>query len=239
MPDIKPLSARSVVLSLALGAHPRAMTSRELSTAGTHLGVPASGVRVALTRAVAAGELRREGPLYVLGPHLLDRQSRQEQRVSEDPWDGRWETAVVVVTGRSGAARAALRTTLTDARLGELREGVWMRPANLDRDPPRSPVLRTFVATPDDDPAAIAAELWDLGSWARETTATLELLEVTHTPPERLAVAAHLVRQLAADPLLPAEVSPPGWPAVRARAAYESYRDELRRLGDRDPVTTR
>ncbi|HWT32582.1 MAG TPA: PaaX domain-containing protein, C- domain protein, partial [Microbacterium sp.] len=154
------LSARSVVLSLLLGSHPHRMSPAALTRAGEHFGIPASTMRVALTRAVAAGDLVRTDPptgsgqaaYYVLGERHVRRQRRQDEAVddAETPWDGTWEMAIVVVAGRSGADRAALRELLSAYRLGELREGVWTRPANLRR--PRGyaeePVLRTFDSTP-------------------------------------------------------------------------------------------
>lgn len=43
-------------------------------------------------------------------------------------------------------------------------------------------------------------------------------------------MAAHVVRHLAADPLLPAALLPAGWPAGDMRTAYAGYQDELRSL---------
>ncbi|WP_257422741.1 PaaX family transcriptional regulator C-terminal domain-containing protein [Nocardioides carbamazepini] len=241
MDEIAPLSARSVMLSLLLGSHPDRMSAAELIRAGEHFGIPAATVRVALTRAVAAGDLRRDPATeagqsagYALGERLAARQRRQDEAVldAETAWKGAWEMAVVVVTGRTGAERAALREQLASYRLAELREGVWTRPANLRR--PRGyadeTVLGTFTATPDEDPAALAARLWDLTTWAREGRRLLRRLERTTAPAPRLAVAAHVVRHLAADPLLPAALLPADWPAGAMRTAYAAYQDELREL---------
>lgn len=234
MEDLAPLSARSVMLSLLLGSHPDRMSAAELVRAGEHFGVPPATARVALTRAVAAGDLQRDGGDYVLGERLAARQRRQDEAVldAETTWDGTWEMAVVVVAGRTGAERAALRERLASYRLAELREGVWTRPANLRR--PRGyadeAVLGTFTALPDDDPADLASRLWGLGSWADEGRLLLRRLRRTTAPAPRLAVAAHVVRHLAADPLLPAPLLPDDWPAAAMRAAYASYQDELREL---------
>lgn len=223
-----PLSARSAVLSLVLGTPGEALTSAQLAAAARHLGLNPATVRVALTRAVAAGELERDGGHYRLGPQLAGRRRRQDAHESVVAWDGTWETVVVVATGRSVADRAALRARLTGDRLGELREGVWMRPANLARGARDVlPGTRTFVATPQDDPASLAAELWDLDGWAATTRDAVHALDATTDPAPRLAVAAQLVRHLADDPLLPDELSPPRWPAAEARAAYARYLVEL------------
>jgi phenylacetic acid degradation operon negative regulatory protein len=231
---LKPLPARSVVLSLLLGSHPDRMSPAELTRAGEHFGIPASTLRVALTRAVAAGDLRREDSDYALGDRLVARQRRQDEAVedAETPWDGEWEMAVVVVAGRPGAERAALRDQLSAHRLAELREGVWTRPANLRRAPAyaQDPVLTCFRARPDEDAKQLAARLWDLDAWTKEGEVLLELVESTKDPPKRLAVAAHLVRHLTADPLLPSELLPSHWPGPRLRTAYAAYQNELRDL---------
>ena len=232
-PPLPTLSARSVVLSLLLGSHPDSMSPAVLTRAGEHFGIPAATVRVALTRAVAAGDLVRVDGDYRLGERLVRRQQRQDEAVldADRPWDGRWEMAVVVVTGRSGADRAALREVLTAHRLAELREGVWARPANLRR--PRAyadePVLRSFRAE-SDDPAALVASLWDLDAWAVEGLRILRDLETTSEPALRLATAAALVRHLATDPLLPPLLLPDDWPGVRLRTGYAAYQAELREL---------
>lgn len=234
MEDLAPLSARSVVLSLLLGSHPDRRSAAELVRAGEHFDIPAATTRVALTRAVAAGDLERNDGDYVLGERLAARQRRQDEAVldAETAWNGSWEMAVVVVAGRTGTERAALRDRLASYRLAELREGVWTRPANLRR--PREyadeAVLSTFVATPDEDPADLAIRLWDLAAWAASGRALLDRFERTTAPAPRLAVAAHVVRHLAADPLLPATLLPADWPAAAMRTAYAGYQDELREV---------
>ncbi|WP_307855983.1 PaaX family transcriptional regulator C-terminal domain-containing protein [Nocardioides faecalis] len=234
MPEPTPLSARSVVLSLLLGSHPDRMSAAALVRAAAHFAVPAPTARVALTRAVAAGDLRREDGDYLLGERLAARQRRQDEAVldAERERDGTWEVAVVVVTGRPGAERAALRDRLASYRLAELREGVWLRPANLRR--PRSyaddPVLATALATPDADPRTLAAGLWDLTGWAATGRDLLAHLAARHDPALRLAAAAALVRHLATDPLLPRALLPADWPAQQMREAYAAYQDELRAL---------
>lgn len=233
-PEDRPLAARSVVLSLLLGSHPDRMTPAALTRAGEHFGIPAATLRVALSRAVAAGDLRRVDGDYVLGERLVARQQRQDEAVedAETPWDGSWEMAVVAVAGRSAAERAALRDQLYGARLGELREGVWLRPANLRRAASytQEPVLSCFRATPEEDPARLAARLWDLAGWAADGRALLDLLAATDEPAPRLSVAAHLVRHLTTDPLLPASLLPADWPGADLRAAYAAYQEELRDL---------
>lgn len=234
-PEDKPLAARSVVLSLLLGSHPDRMSPADVTRAGEHFGIPASTLRVALTRAVAAGDLVRVDGDYVLGDRLVQRQRRQDEAVEDAglPWDGDWEMAVVVVGGRPGPDRAALREELARHRLAELREGVWLRPANLRRPTAYAadPVLSCFRSRPEGDPAEVAGQLWDLPAWAVEGRRLLRALERARDPAPRLAVAAHLVRHLTADPLLPPELLPASWPGAELRSAYAAYQAELRRMG--------
>ncbi|QIX26654.1 PaaX domain-containing protein, C- domain protein [Nocardioides sp. JQ2195] len=225
------LSARSVVLSMLLGSHPDRLSSAQLTRAGTFFDIPVPTLRVALTRAVSSGDLLREDGDYVLGQRLLARQRRQDEAVedAEGDWAGDWEMAVVVVTGRPGSERAALRDTLAAARLAELREGVWTRPDNLRRPPVNDPVLSTFSARPD-DPAALTDQLWDLTDWASRGRALLERLTQRDSPARRLATAAELVRHLTTDPLLPVSLLPADWPGRELRTAYAAYQAELREL---------
>lgn len=227
-----PLPARSVVLSLMLGAHPDRMATSEIIGAGEYFGISAATMRVALSRATTAGDLRRVEGGYELSDRLRARQRRQDEGVEDigASWDGSWEMAVVVVGGRSVADRAALRDELAAARLAELREGVWMRPANLRR--PRAyvsdPVLDCFVVMHRDD-ADLAARLWNLTQWARRGEELLAMSSIAD-PALRLACAAAIVRHLSADPLLPQGLVPQGWPGARLRRAYRDYQQELRDL---------
>lgn len=232
--QLRPLSARSTVLSLMLGITPDARLSpAELARAAAYFDIAPATVRVALTRAVAAGDLVRVDGDYSLGGRLAARQRRQDEGVedAETAWGGDWELAAVTVTGRPGPERAALRELLVGHRLGELREGLWMRPANLRRPTAyaANAVLRTFRARPDEDPAELAASLWDLDAWARAGHDLVDLMARVRPPALRLAAAARLVRHLAEDPLLPAELLPVDWPGAGIRDAYAAYQGELRR----------
>lgn len=232
--ELDPLSARSVVLSLLLGSHPDRLSPAQLTRAGDHFGIPAATLRVALTRAVAAGDLRRVDGDYALGERLARRQARQDEAVEDaaTAWDGSWEMAAVVVSGRSGADRAALRDALAAHRLAELREGLWLRPANLRRlrTYADDPVLTTFTGRPDGDPVELAGRLWDLDAWAGHGRGLVDRLASVAEPARRLAVAAALVRHLSTDPLLPTVLLPPGWPGGALRSTYADYQAELRDL---------
>lgn len=206
------------------------MSAADLVRAGAHLGIAEPTLRVALTRAVASGDLVRADGEYALGNRLVERQRRQDESVqnASEQWDGRWEQAVVVEAGRSAADRAALRAMLSQAHLSELREGVWMRPANRgDRDLPDDRAVARFVVERVDDPVGLAARLWDLGGWAAQGRMLLAELAATGAPAMRLSIAADLVRHLLDDPLLPAQLLPTDWPGEQLRSTYAAYQDEL------------
>ncbi len=235
MPTSRPLSARSVVLSLLLGAHPPEVPVSALVEAGELFEIAEPTLRVALTRMVAAGDLDRTDGSYRLSTRLLERQQRQD--VALDPpqqgWDGSWEMVVVTSVGRSAADRAGLRARLTELRLAELREGVWMRPANLGRALPVWPadLISTFTVTEVQDPVALAAQLWDLATWNLDGRHLLEDMAAATSAADRLTLAAAVVRHLRTDPALPTELVPAGWIASRLRSAYAGYQQELMATG--------
>lgn len=227
---MRPLSARSVVLSLLLGSHPPELAVSAIVDAGELFEIAEPTLRVALTRMVANGDLERADGTYRLSTRLLERQRRQDAALeSAGDWDGSWEMVVVTSTGRSAADRAGLRAELGELRLAELREGTWLRPANLGRDLPAWPadLISTFTTIPDEDPAALAHRLWDLPGWNRTGYQLLGDIEGAGTAAERLAVAAAVVRHLRTDPALPQELLPTDWTAPRLQASYAAYQREL------------
>src|SRR5262249_30708848 len=128
------MTARSVVLSVLLGAHPAWASAAELIQLTSDFGIKESTLRVAFSRMVSAGDLIRSADGYRLSDRLLARQCRQDDAMRPHLrlWRGYWTTLIVTSVGADARTRAALRTTLHDKRFGELREGVWMRPDNLD-----------------------------------------------------------------------------------------------------------
>ncbi|MES9525884.1 PaaX family transcriptional regulator C-terminal domain-containing protein [Streptomyces capoamus] len=228
---LRPLSARSVVLSLLLGAHPPELPVKDLVRLVEPFGVGGSTLRAALSRMVAAGDLRRADGVYRLSDRLLARQRRQDEAVRPRTraWDGNWEMVVITATGRGPAERADLRNRLTALRLAELREGVWLRPANLDRALPAGlhRVALTYTARPDEPPRELAARLWPLADWAAVAHALLDRAARAERPAERFTAYAAAVRHLLADPVLPSALLPADWPGEGLRRAYAGYRREV------------
>ena len=135
MTDLKPVSTRSALLTLLLGAEVPRLTTRELVAAASVVGFAEPTVRVALSRMTAAGDVvRDEEGAYRLSERLVVRQRRQEEAAhpSLREWDGTWDLVAVTTAGRTASDRADLRAALAERRLAELREGLWTRPANLD-----------------------------------------------------------------------------------------------------------
>lgn len=224
------LTARSVVLSVLLGAHPAWATAAELVALTAGFGIKDSALRVALTRMVAAGDLVRSADGYRLADRLMGRQRRQDDALhpATTAWDGTWVTCVVTGIGADARARAALRTALQQTRFGELREGVWLRPANLPEPVPTEAHGRVRVLTSrDDDPSGLAAALWDLPGWAREGNRLLRTMDRARDIPARFAVAAAMVRHLLTDPVLPATLLPRDWPGERLRESYTDFAADM------------
>lgn len=234
MPD---LTARSVVLSVLLGAHPAHARASELVRLTSDFGIKESTLRVALTRMVNAGDLIRSADGYRLSDRLLARQRRQDDAIDPKvrPWRGQWVTLIVTSVGDDARTRAALRNSMHDKRFGELREGVWMRPDNIDTQLGTDVTDRARVITArDDDPADLAGRLWDLPGWVRAGHRLLDEMAAAPDVPGRFVVAAAMVRHLLTDPVLPDELLPPDWPGTRLRAAYHDFAAEL--MARRDPL---
>jgi phenylacetic acid degradation operon negative regulatory protein len=227
------MTARSVVLSVLLGAHPAWASSGELVRLTADFGIKETTLRVALTRMVSAGDLIRSADGYRLSDRLLARQRRQDEamRAGTRAWRGEWLVLIVTTVGTDARTRAALRNTMHGKRFGELREGVWMRPDNLalDLDPDVAARVRVLKAR-DDAPAQLAGELWDLPAWAEKGRRLLgEMAQKARASdvPGRFVVAAAMVRHLLTDPMLPAELLPADWPGAALREAYHHFATEL------------
>ncbi len=233
---LKPVTTRSALLTLLLGAELPSLTTRELVAAASVVGFAEPAVRVTLSRMSAAGDVLRDADgRYRLSDRLLERQRRQEAatRPQRHAWDGGWELVVVTAAGRTAADRADLRAALTGLRLAELREGVWTRPANLALDwpPSVSEVAERFTGSPVADAAGLAARLWDLATWSSTARALLDAT-ATEDPVLRFTACATSGRHLLTDPVLPEELLPADWPGEALRAghvAYKQWINDMRR----------
>ncbi|AZG47411.1 PaaX domain-containing protein, C- domain protein [Gordonia insulae] len=226
------LPARSAILSTLLGAHPAQASSAGILAIATELGIGESAVRVALTRMVAGGDLDRTDGIYRLTDRLSERQRRQDEsiRPAVRPWNGRWRLAVISVPSDDAAIRNATRTALAGMRFGELREGVWTRPANLDvalDDPAVAERVTMFDAEPDEPADELAERLFAPTAWADEARRLVTALDRGADLRDRFEVAARVVRHIMRDPLLPDELCPGPWPGVLIRERYQGFRVEF------------
>jgi phenylacetic acid degradation operon negative regulatory protein len=235
-----PLAARSVLASVLLGTDPPWLPTPRLIRTAELFGISEGTARTALSRMAAAGEAEADDGGYRLAGRLAARQDRQSasRRATTLPWDGNWELAMVHKgAGRPADARALLRESLRQLRFGELREGVWTRPDNLDPD--RTPEAALVVgqwcqwwtgAQPHVDPDV--DELFELDDWdavAEELLAEMDELVGPLEAGDTRALApgfvtsAAVLRHLQADPLLPIELLPEGWRGDELRTAYDRY----------------
>jgi len=230
MPTLSRMTARSVVLGVLLGAHPAWATAGELIRLTADFDIREPTLRVALTRMVSAGDLVRSEDGYRLSERLMARQRRQDDAINPrlTPWDCAWTTLVITSVGIDARTRANLRTTLQQSRFGELREGFWLRPDNVESTLPDDVLSRVRVMRGyDDNPAELAAQLWDLPAWAHTGRQLLDDMAAATDVPGRFVAAAGMVRHLLTDPVLPDELLPDFWPGTALRDAYARFAAEL------------
>lgn len=230
---LRPLTARSVLLSALLGTNPPRLTAAKLVTVADLFGISEGAARTALSRMTANGDVSLENGRYRLSSRLSQRQRRQDLSRGElrQPWSGRWIMAVVEPAPRSAADRSSLRRSMLELRLGEWREGVWLRPDNLG--PRYSSALQqqctmwTADTAPDTNRQAVVARLWDLDSWAARAQALMAVFPEIDGIADRFTVAAATLRHLLSDPLLPDGLCPPGWPSSTLRQRFTSFYADL------------
>jgi phenylacetic acid degradation operon negative regulatory protein len=245
----RPLSARSVLASALLGSDGGRLTVGQLVAVASLFGISDGAARTCLWRMVSNGELTGDGGSYTLaGRQLLERLQRYDEasRVDEDAapgWDGTWELAIVSLDRRSAADRLELRKAAVALHLAELREGVWIRPDNLD--PQRLPSSRAvldrqcthFHGAATDITADKMRSLFSLDQWADDARVLIEAMNdalgTSDDSAERItyefALSIAVVRHLQLDPWLPVELIPDRWPGGALRSTYRGFDDAFKR----------
>ena len=243
----RPLSARSVLATALLGADQPHLTVGELVAMASLFGISDGAARTCLWRMVSNGELTADDGTYALAGGLLERRERVDEAsrtAATRPWGGTWELAIVSLERRSAADRLALRKAATALHLAELREGVWIRPDNLDPD--RLPGLRAildrqcvhFHDAATDIPTETVRSLFNLDDWAadarRLSLAMRDELGAEASGADdfayRFALSVAVVRHLQLDPVLPAEFVPREWPGAELRNAYRRFDEVFKQL---------
>jgi phenylacetic acid degradation operon negative regulatory protein len=234
---LRPLTARSVILSVLLGTHPPLLPVRSLVRTAELFGINEGTTRVALSRLVNEGDVVADAGRYGLSDRLTGRQRRLDEgrHPATRPWRGGWEMAVLEPGIRAAVERAAVGSELAALRLAELRRGVWIRPANLRRDWPSTLDGKVWrfearALAADADGGHLVGRLWDLAGWSERAEALMAALTLDSRAPRRFGVAAAIVRHLEEDPLLPAALLPDGWPGPLLRESYAGYERELGEL---------
>jgi phenylacetic acid degradation operon negative regulatory protein len=244
----RPLSARSVFASALLGSDEARLTVGELVTVASLFGISAGAARTCLWRMVSAGELCADDGNYVLAGRLLERRERVDEAARMDDagkWDGTWELAIVSLERRSAADRLELRKAAIALHLAELREGVWLRPDNLDSQ--RLPASRVVLdqqcihfhgAATDISPSQLRS-LFCLDQWAADARVLIEAMNVELRRNKRadsaegladqFALSIAVVRHLQLDPQLPVELIPARWPGHTLRDTYRRFDDAFKR----------
>lgn len=259
-PQRRPLSTRSVLLSALLGTDPPRLPVAQLVRLGTLYGSTEGAVRTALSRLVARGEVSADDGWYELSPRLRERQRRQDRsrHLRRGDWDGSWRILVVREGRRDRAQREALRRSLGSHRYGELREGIWMRPDNLDLEVPAESAAwcELFTGARPADPGGLADRLWDHHGWA---AAAAELATELDPLTERLVagdehalapgfrLSAAVIRHLLDDPALPTELVERADAGDRLRSHFDDFesafptvlRGWLRAEGNQPATATR
>ena len=250
---LRPLTPRSIVLSVLLGTHPPAMPVRRLLEVTTLFGISDGTVRTALSRMVAAGELVGEDGVYRLDGPLLARQREQDAGRTDPPtsWDGSWWFAVVTAERRSLADRRDFRARAVWARLGELRADTWIRPANIDVPRDLADVVLTRGPLVSGDDHELTGRLWDLDALdlraralVARVGASIDALDEAQHDRGRAASAlpdvflelAAAQRFLRAEPRLPAALAPSTAPADLRRTyrvAVARFQQRLREFFER------
>ncbi|MBV8949440.1 MAG: PaaX domain-containing protein, C- domain protein [Actinobacteria bacterium] len=239
LPDLglRPLTARSLILSALLGSTPPRLPARALVAFGSQFDIAEGTIRTALSRMVDAGEVEVAGAVYRLGPRLRRRRASQEVALHphHDGWDGTWWFSIVDPQRRTVAERRAYRTLMLEHRMGELRPDTWLRPANLAAPPSVDSAFLVRGSMTDRRDRAVAGELWDLDALRRSGRRLVALSEdalgwLEPGDPGVLAdtflVSVAVVRFLRTEPLLPAAIVGTDWPPDRLRSLYE----QLQRL---------
>jgi phenylacetic acid degradation operon negative regulatory protein len=175
---------------------------------------------------------------------LLGRQQRQDTGRAGHrlPWSGRWLLVVIPAGATPAPDRAERRVELSRARLGELRDGVWVRPDNLGPlrlDAGSDVLTEVLTGRFEPDRPLPVAQLWDLDGWADQARGLVaEVAELTprlergdeSSLARGFVVSAAVLRLFQRDPLLPDELLPAGWPGDSIRSGYGRFDDAYRLL---------
>jgi phenylacetic acid degradation operon negative regulatory protein len=229
-----------------LGRH-KAVAMGSIITVLGRLGVGNHATRATLQRMTQRGLLHavRRGRLVYLGltPHavgiLSDGRRRLQAEVVNRDWDGRWTLLAFSIPESRRSDRHALRTRLSWAGFGLLRNGLWISASDTDVSPALAELdllghARVFRAEAAlwTDPTDLVREAWDLPALAEGYTRFLdrwtreEFDDLDELSRETLLHAEWLLL-IREDPRLPLDLLPADWPGVKAEQLFWMLRDQL------------
>lgn len=247
--DDSALSARSVLASALLGADEPHLSVRELVAFASLFGISDGATRTCLWRMASNGELTADNGNYALTGRLAERRQRVDEAsrigdASAQEWDRTWELAVVSVDRRPAADRLELRKAAAALHLAELREGVWIRPDNLN--PRRLPMSRAvldeqcthFHHATTDIAADTMRSVFSLDDWAHTSRQFIAAMDDRHGDGSeglrhQFALSVAVVRHLQLDPVLPPPLLPADWPGGELRGAYRRFDKAFKRNMDK------
>lgn len=197
------------------------------------LGTDGGVVRTAMSRLAADGWLDRDKAgrksFYRLAKDGRERFEAAVEHVYNPhvaEWAGRFELLLI----GNGADREASRTALGESGFGSPMPGVWVAPSVAPLPSIAAGAIRLEVAADDATGRRLVEASWSLEQTAasyREFIKTFAPLEGwiggadTISPADavlaRILLIHHYRRVILRDPLLPAVLLPPAWPALEAR----------------------
>jgi len=153
--------------------------------------------------------------------------------VNQD-WDGYWTLLGFSLPESWQRQRHELRSQLTWAGFGPLFNGLWVAPGRVEVTRLVASLglesrVKAFYAQaiPGTDIAAMARENWDLEAVAARYRSFLARWQGAGTPLGRrdplavqLLLLSDWLQVIRADPRLPVELLPVGWPAAKAEALF-------------------
>ncbi|NNN21383.1 MAG: PaaX domain-containing protein, C- domain protein [Acidimicrobiales bacterium] len=244
MSNLRKFSARSVILSVLLGAEPPKLPVQLLVRTTELFGISEGTTRTALSRMTSAGEISSEDGWYELSAerHLIRQRLQIEGRhgPTKEWLNDFWIQAVVTADRRSATDRAELRAKMSGLHMGELREGVWIRPDNLEFGNLLEHLhLTWFKVLPLDSPVDLVSKMWNLKGWD-DKAASLIVRLLNQLPKlnaeDKLSMrngfelSAEVLRHLKSDPLLPQALLPNSWRGDVLRSTYDSFDRAFREL---------
>jgi phenylacetic acid degradation operon negative regulatory protein len=189
--------------------------------------------------------LSAQGRLHVLG-------GRDPQELWARPWDGQWRLVLFDVPSEKNTERERLRRYLRDNGFGCLQRSVWISPHPLEEQcrllgdakiNVKSLLLLEARFCAEESDADIVASAWDFDHIARRYARHLSILDERPIGAAQTHAAAKSLLQWAAtereawlkavtnDPLLPAQLLPPGYLGQEAwRRRVEVLREAGKQL---------